>query len=67
MLYNIAFIFTALLFFPFALMPRGQLLSYVTKVTKDTPKGFPLGNPLGVILVLCKLPLAPPENGSASH
>ena len=35
----------ALLIFPFALMPRGQLLSCVTKVTKGTPKGSPLGNP----------------------
>jgi len=41
--------YTAQPFFPFALMPRGQLLSCVTKVTKDTNKGrCPLFIPKGL-------------------
>ena len=37
--------FYALLFFSFALMPRGHILSCAKKGCKDAPKGFPLGNP----------------------
>ena len=60
MFYDSAPRYTAQPFFPFALMPRGQLLSCVTKVTKDTNKGLcPLFIPKGLCSAIKVAPNLP--------